>query len=127
MWKIIKAVLLRWLLARTFGKGLGLLAVLIPLGAILKAIGVPLLIALVLLGLPVLLLLALLGVPLVTAALAAVALTTVAGIVLALGIAIIKFVVPIVLIVWFIKWAFFEDRGKRGERSERTEPGPDMI
>jgi hypothetical protein len=123
MWKIIKAVLLRWLLARTFGKGLGLLAVLIPLGAVLKAVGVPLVIALVLLGLPVLLLLTLLGVPLPIAALAALALTTIAGLVLALGFAILKVALPILLVVWLVKWLFF-DRGKRGERSE---PGPDMI
>jgi hypothetical protein len=124
MWKILKAILLRWLLARTFGKGLGLLAVLVPLGALLKALGVPLLVALILLGLPVLLLLALIGVPFPLAALAAAGLTAFVGVLLALGWALIKIVLPIVLVVWFIRWAFFDDRDKRGKGAE---PGPDMV
>ena len=127
MWNILKAIVLRWLLARTFGKALGLLAVLIPLGALLKVVGVPLVIALLVLGLPLLLLLALLGVPLILAALAAAALTAIAGAVVALGILAIKIVLPIVLIVWFIRWAFFNDHDGKDKRSDGAHPGPDMV
>ena len=127
MWNILKAIVLRWLLARTFGKALGLLALLIPLGALLKVVGVPLLIALLVLGLPVLLLLALLGLPLILAALAAAALAAIVGTVLTLGILAIKIVLPIVLVVWFIRWAFFDDRNGKDKRADGAEPGPDMV
>jgi hypothetical protein len=126
MWNIVKAILLRWLLARTFGRALGLLAILVPLGAILKAIGVPLLVALVILGLPVFFLLALLGVPFPLAALAAAGLTAFVGVLLALGWALLKIVIPILLVVWLIRWLF-----RNGDRSrrpwKRSEAGPDMI
>jgi uncharacterized Tic20 family protein len=125
MWKIVKAIVLRWLLARTFGKALGLLAALVPLGAILKALGVPLVIALLVLGLPVFLLLALLGVPFPLAALAAVGLAAFVGVLLALGWTLLKIAIPIVLIVWFIRWALSQSNGR--EHRKPGEAGPDMV
>lgn len=63
MWLLLKAILVRWVLARLLWKGVGSLVVFLPLVAILKAVGWPLLTALAVLALPLLLLLFVIGLP----------------------------------------------------------------
>jgi hypothetical protein len=117
MWIALKAALklalVRWAVASGFGKFLGLLVLLLPLAGVLKVIGLPLLIVLGLLAAPLILLLAAIGIPVLVALLAGGALLAVVGTVLTVGILAIKILVPIVLIVWFVRWIF----------SKRDEPG----
>ena len=122
MWTLLKAVVLRWLLARTIFKGLGLFALLVPLLALLKGIGLPLLIGIAILAFPLLLLLAAVGLPFLLALMVMGGLLMLAGVVVSVGIVAIKIIVPIVLIVWFVRWIFSDDRKGPGPAT-----GPETI
>ena len=64
MWLAIKALLLRWVLARSFGGLVSFLLLLaVPLAGVLKVVGLPLLIVVGIVGLPILLVLAVIGLP----------------------------------------------------------------
>lgn len=122
MWTMLKALVLRWLLARTLFKGLGLFALLVPLLAVLKGVGLPLLIGIAILAFPLLLLLAAIGLPLLLALVVMGGLLMLAGAVVSVGIVAIKIVVPVVLVVWFVRWIFSDDR-----KSPGTDTGPETI
>ena len=120
MWTVFKAVVLRWLLARTLFKGLGLFALLVPLLALLKGVGLPLLIAIAVLAFPLLLLLAAIGFPFIVALVAMGGLLMLAGVVVSVGVLAIKIVVPIVLIVWFVRWIFRDHQGPSADTGPET-------
>lgn len=126
MWTLFKALVLRWLLARTLFKGLGLFALLVPLLAALKGIGLPVLIGIAILAFPLLLLLAAIGLPFLLAMAAMGVLLMLAGVVVSVGIVAIKIILPIVLVVWFVRWIFSlissDDRKAPG-----TDTGPETI
>jgi hypothetical protein len=125
MWTVLKAVALRLAIGRTLGGMLGTLFLLIvPLAGVLKVIGLPLLIVLGVIGAPVFLLLAAIGLPvLVVVGFGGVLLLGV-GALLALGILAIKIALPIILIVWLVKWW----RGKpKAPEVPPSEPGVEGI
>jgi len=105
MWTVLKALALRLAVGRTLGGMLATLFLfLVPLAGVLKVIGLPILIVLGVVGAPVFLLLAAIGLPvLVVVGFGAVMLLLVGGL-LALGILAIKIALPIILIVWLVKW-----------------------
>jgi hypothetical protein len=116
MWLAIKALLIRWALGKSFGGLVSLLLFLaLPLAGVLKVVGIPLLIVLAIVGLPMLLLLAVIGLPLLLVIATVSVLMTVVGGVLAAGIALLKFALPVILIVWFASWAFKKLRARRGD------------
>ena len=124
MWLLLKKTILALIIGRTFGGVLAILvAVLAPLAAILKLIGLPILIVMLIVGAPVLLVLAVIGLPLMLVAVAGVAIMGVLGAVLALSVAVLKFVVPIVLVFFVVRWLW---RLFFGKSTPDTPPPPVM-
>lgn len=117
MWLLLKGLALRFIVGRTVGGAFSLLLLLlVPLGGVLKFIGLPLLLILGVLGAPIFLLLAAIGLPALFVVGVGGVLLLMLGIFLSLGILAIKIVLPIVLIVWFVKWV---------RRRWASEPGLD--
>lgn len=113
MWLALKALMLRWVLARSVGGLFGFLfMVALPLAGVLKVVGIPLLIVLAVIGLPLLLVLAVIGLPILLVVATVSLLMTVVGGMLAAGIALLKIALPIVLVVWIASWAFRKLRGR---------------
>ena len=125
MWTVLKAVALRLAIGRTLGGMLGtLFLLLVPLAGVLKVIGLPILIVLGIVGAPVFLLLAAIGLPaLVVVGFGGMLMLLVGGL-LALGILAIKIALPIILIVWLVRWW----RGKpKSPDVPPSEPGVEGI
>ncbi|CAN5800373.1 hypothetical protein BH11GEM2_BH11GEM2_21090 [soil metagenome] len=102
---LLKALALKLIAGRTVGGVFGLLTLLlVPLAAVLKFIGLPLVFILGILGAPVFLILGTIGLPLMLVVGIGGALVVAMGLFLTLGILAIKIVLPIVLIVWFVRW-----------------------
>ena len=102
---LLKALALRLIAGRTVGGVFGLLMLLLaPVAGVLKFIGVPLLLCLALLGAPIFLVLGAVGLPALFVVGIGGALLLVLGLLLALGVVAIKIALPIILIVWFIRW-----------------------
>jgi hypothetical protein len=133
MWLAVKALILRWVLARSFGGLVSLLLLLaVPLAGVLKVIGLPLLIVLAIVALPLLLLLAVIGLPLLLVVGTVGVVVAVAGSVLAAGLALLKIALPIILICLVGGWLWRRVR-KNGDTGSApgtstpptTEPGFD--
>ena len=125
MWTVLKAVALRLAIGRTLGGMLGtLFLLLVPLAGVLKVIGLPILIVLGIVGAPVFLLLAAIGLPLLVVVGFGSVLMLLVGGLLALGVLAIKIALPIILIVWLVKWW----RGKpKAPEAPSSEPGVEGI
>lgn len=106
MWAILKTLLVQGILAKTALRSLAWLAWLLPLGAILKWVGLPLLMVLAVLALPVLLLLAVIGLPIFVVLLFGGAILSVVGVVLTVGLALLKVAIPVLLVLWVLRWAW---------------------
>jgi len=105
MWTVLKALALRLAIGRTLGGMLGTLFLLaVPLAGVLKVIGLPILIVLGIVGAPVFLLLAAIGLPALIVVGFGVVMMLLVGALLTLGLLALKIVLPIVLIVWLVKW-----------------------
>ena len=102
---LLKALALKLLAGRTIGGVFGLsLMVLAPLAGILKFIGLPLLIVLALVGAPIFLLLSVIGLPVLWVLGIGGVLMLMVGALLAIGVVAIKIALPIILIVWLVRW-----------------------
>jgi len=105
MWTVLKALALRLAIGRTLGGMLGtLLFLLVPIAGVLKFVGLPILIVLGVVGAPVFLLLAAIGLPVLLVVGFGAVLLLLVGVVLTLGLIALKIALPIILIVWLIKW-----------------------
>lgn len=123
MWLALKALLLRWLLARSVGGLFGFLFMIaLPLAGVLKIVGIPLLVVLAVVGLPILVVLAVIGLPILLVVGTVSVLMAVLGGLLAAGIALLKVALPIVLVVWGATWAFRKLRGRGGAAPPSTGP-----
>ncbi|MEP6730077.1 MAG: hypothetical protein ABJE10_05545, partial [bacterium] len=102
---LLKAIALKLLAGRSIGGVFSLLLLLAaPIAAILKFIGLPLLIVLGVTGAPLFLLLAAVGLPvLLVVGIGGMIMLSV-GVMLALGLMALKIALPIILIVWFVRW-----------------------
>ena len=102
---LLKALALKLIAGRTVGGVFGLMTLLlVPIAGILNFIGIPLLIILALLGAPLFLILGAIGLPVMFVVGIGGALLLMLGVVLALGAIAIKIVLPIILVVWFVRW-----------------------
>ena len=102
---LLKALALKLVTGRTVGGMFGLLAMLlVPVAAILKFIGLPLVAVLGVIGAPLFLVLGAIGLPMFFVMGIGAALLLILGVVLMLGVVAIKIVLPIVLVVWFVRW-----------------------
>ena len=116
---LLKALALKLLTGRTIGGVFGLsLMVLAPLAGILKFIGLPLLIVLALIGAPIFLLLSVVGLPVLWVLGIGGMLMLMVGALLAVGVVAIKIALPIILIVWFVRWL-------RRPKAAQPPAGPD--
>jgi hypothetical protein len=107
MWLLLKGLALRFVVGRTVGGMLAtLLLVLVPLGGVLKVVGLPLLMVLGVLGAPIFLLLGIIGLPILFVLGFGAMLLLLVGVLLTAGLFAIKILLPIVLIVWFVRWIF---------------------
>jgi hypothetical protein len=100
---VVRLFLLRWLAARTLGGVVsGLLALALPAAAVLKVIGLPVLAVAGLVGAPVAALLAVIGLPLaIVLGVVGVIVALAAGAAL-LGLFLLKYVLPVALVVWAV-------------------------
>jgi hypothetical protein len=104
MWAILKTLLVQGILARTALRSFGWLAWLLPVGFLLKWVGLPLLAVLGVLALPVLLLLLVIGLPIFVVLMFGGALLSLVGMVLTVGVALAKVLIPVALAVLVIRW-----------------------
>jgi hypothetical protein len=124
MWTVVKAWLLKLILQRSLGAVLAaLLAILLPIAAVLTVVGIPLLFVMLIVGAPLLLLLAVIGLPLLLVVGGGMAILGVISAVLALGFALLKIALPILFVVWLLRW-FFAGRNGRNGKEQGPEPGP---
>lgn len=116
MWLLLKGLALRFVIGRTVGGMFAaLLLVLLPLAGVLKVVGLPLLMVLGMLGAPIFLLLGIVGLPLLfVLAFGGILLLMVGGL-LTVGLFAIKILLPIVLVVWFVRWIFGKSNGAATE------------
>ena len=113
---VLKLFLLRFLATKSFGGVVAALAVLaLPVAGVLKVVGLPLLLVLGIVALPIALVLAVVGLPILLVVGTVGVITAALGGLLAVGLAAVKYVVPIVLIVWLVRWIFRRDRTPRPE------------
>ena len=119
MWALLKTLLSQWALFKVLLAALGRLAWLIPVAFILKTIGLPMLTLLLLLALPIFIVLALVGLPFIVVAIAGTLLVAGFFFLLSLGLTVLKIAIPIVLIVWIVRW--FTRNGDRPKTDPATE------
>jgi len=121
---LLKALALKFLAGRTIGGAFSLLLVLLaPFAAVLKFIGLPVLLVVGIVGAPVFLLLAAVGLPGLLVVGVGVVMMLAIGLLLTLGLMALKFVLPIILIVWFVRWL----RRPKPPVAPSPEPGLDGI
>lgn len=108
MWQILKTLIVQGILAKTVLRSFGWLAWLLPAGFLLKFLGLPLLAVLGVLALPVLLPLLLIGLPIFVVLLLGGGLLAIVGVVLSVGLALAKLLIPIALAVWLVRWLLRE-------------------
>jgi hypothetical protein len=104
MWAILKSLIVQGIIARTALRSLGWLAWLLPVGFLLKWVGLPILMVLGVLALPVLLLFLVIGLPIFVVLLFGGAMLSLLGVLLTLGVALAKIVVPLVIVVFLLRW-----------------------
>jgi len=104
MWTLIKSLLLKWALLRTLLRVLGSLGWLLPLAFVLKAVGIPLLLLLAVLAIPLFVVLAVIGLPFLLVMLVGGALLSLTMWIVSLGLVALKIALPVLLVVWVIRW-----------------------
>jgi hypothetical protein len=123
MWTVFKALALRFAIGRTLGGTLAtLFLLLVPIAGVLKVVGLPILIVLGIVGAPLFLLLAAIGLPVLVVVGFGGVLLLFVGVLLTLGLIALKIALPIILIVWLVKW--FRGR-KRGPSAPAADVPPD--
>jgi hypothetical protein len=120
MWTLIKGLLLKWEALLALLKSLGSLGIFLPIALLLKALGLKTLIILAILALPILIVLLILGLPLLLVFFMGSLLLGLIGSALSVGFAVLKIVLPIVLVVWVIRWLWGRDH--HGPRPAEGEP-----
>jgi hypothetical protein len=104
MWTLLKSLLTKFALFRVLLRTLGKLAWLLPVAFLLKAIGLPMLILLLILALPIFIILALIGLPIILVLVFGSLLLAGIGALLSLGFTVLKIALPIILVVWLVRW-----------------------
>lgn len=117
MWALIKSLLTKWALIKVILRALARLGWLVPIAFVLKAVGIPLLLMIALLGLPIFIVLALFGLPGILVLLVGGLLLVGLFALLALGITVLKIALPILVVVWLVRWLM-----RSGKKDEGTDP-----
>lgn len=119
---LLKWILARWALFKLLLKSFGSLAWLLPLALLLKALGWPVLLVLGVLAVPLIIVLMIVGLPLLLVAAAAGIMLMIAFWVVSTGILLIKLAIPILVVIWLIRWFRRFNRG-RGHGGAPGKPG----
>lgn len=127
MWALIKALLIKWAMLKWILKTIGSLGLWVPIAFLLKMFGLPVLMVLGVLALPILIVLALFGMPFILVFLLAGALLAILSAVLSFGLLALKIVVPIVLVVWILKWMWGSNGSKPDEGTTSTPPATGPV
>jgi hypothetical protein len=127
VFNLLTSLLAKVALIRLLLKGFGSLGVLLPVAFLLKLFGLPLLIVLAILAIPLLVVLAVIGLPLIAVIVVGGILLTVVGSVLSIGLMALKIVLPIVLIVWVLRWALGKGKPAGGSTPASDIPGAEGI
>ena len=118
---LLKKTIIAWLLAGTFGRLLGvLLAILLPFAGLLKIIGLPILLVMLVIGAPVILLLLIIGLPIALVAIAGIVIIGGLMAVLTLGLALLKVALPIILVIWLLRFLWRMLKGNGGSEVTGT-------
>lgn len=125
--------LVKWILARValfklLLKSFGALAWLLPIALLLKAIGWPVLLVLAVLAVPLLVVLMVVGLPLLLVAAAAGVMLMIVFWVVSTGMLLIKIAVPVLLVLWLLRWlgGAGRDRGRDAKATGETgSPAPE--
>jgi hypothetical protein len=120
MWTLLKALLTKWALLQLLLRTLAKLGWLLPVAFILKAIGLPMLILLLVLALPIFIVLALIGLPLILVFVVGSLLVAGFFALLSLGFTVLKIAIPIILVVWLVRW-IFSSRDSNGGATPATD------
>lgn len=127
---LLKWVLARWALFKLLLRSFGSLAWLLPIAMLLKALGWPVLVVLAVVALPLIVVLMVLGLPLLLVAAAAGVMLMIAFWVISTGLLLIKIAVPILLVLWIVRWIRDTHRGRRGDTKgggpAESGPTPEM-
>jgi hypothetical protein len=126
MWALIKALLVKWAMLKWILKTIGSLGLWVPIAFLLKMFGLPVLMVLGVLALPILFVLALFGMPFILVFLLGGALLAILSAVLSFGLLALKIVVPIVLIVWILKW-IWGSNGSKPDEGTTTPPASGPV
>ena len=112
----IKLLLVRWVMLRYVFGALGGLLALWPVAWLLKLIGIPLLIVLLIIGVPLIILLAAIGLPILAVMAVGGMILGLLGLVLSVGMLVVKIgvfvVLPLMLVWWLFRWLMAT--GKKG-------------
>jgi hypothetical protein len=114
MWVLIKALLAKWALFKILLKTLGSLAWLFPVALLLKTLGLPMLLLLLVLALPIFIVLALFGLPFILVLVVGGVLLAGFVALLTFGFTLLKILVPIILVVWVIRWLLGNGKKSNG-------------
>jgi hypothetical protein len=124
---LLKALALKLLTGRTIGGAFTLLLFLLsPIAAVLKFIGLPVLLVVGAVGAPVFLLLAAVGLPGLLVVGVGVVMMLAIGLMLTLGLLALKIALPIILVVWFVRW-LRRPKTAQPPVAPSPEPGLDSI
>ncbi len=104
MWSLLRTLVIQGFLARTALKSFAWLAWILPLGFLLKWVGLPLLAVLGVVAIPVLILLAVVGLPIIVVVVFGGILVSVAGFALTAGFALLKALLPFLLVFLVVRW-----------------------
>jgi hypothetical protein len=124
---LLKALALKLLTGRTIGGAFTLLLFLLsPIAAVLKFIGLPVLLVVGAVGAPVFLLLTAVGLPGLLVVGVGVVMMLAIGLMLTLGLLALKIALPIILVVWFVRW-LRRPKTTQPPVAPSREPGLDSI
>jgi hypothetical protein len=126
MWTLIKTLILKFAAFRVLWASIRALFIALPVAFLFKIFGAPMLMLLAVVALPILIVLALVGLPFLFVLVLGGGLLAVVFGVLAFGMAVLKMLLPFILIYWVVKlvWRWGFRGGKGHETGANPEPKP---
>ena len=121
MWAILKTLFVQAALVRVLGKSAASLLVFVPTAFVLSALGFKALAVMGVLAVPILIMLLVFGLPIFLVLIVGGMLMSVVMAALSFGLLALKIAIPIVIVVWLVRWIM--KRG--GPSTPPVEPGHD--
>lgn len=124
MWFLLRAFVVKWVLARVVAQGVLSTLLLIPAAALLKLIGIPLFAVLAVIAVPLFMLLATVGLPFVVALLTGGALLLAILAILTIGGVLIQLALIVAAAVWIGRgvWRLMSKGGSFGDQAAPDSP-----